>query len=695
MNKEPIGLYIFRFILGFALFAFMMMLYWSTLLIEKDLKYLQNTLNEIKEEIEPLKESLNRIQGSASTQMMSIPKPFIEKNIANSESNILKPDPFYSKTLPKILPKGFKPQGTFKRASLGKPNNLHPFNNWSHISEWKDLCSLSLAKMEFGKYESLSPDMALRIEEKIIPETDIPEFWVFLRDNVFWAPLEKKFFSEINLAPHFFENHQVTAEDFKFYIDAILNPYVQEPGAIALRTFFKDIKEIEIIDKLTFVVRWKTNKILDAEGKSVEKIKYIAKYLTGSIKPLASFVYKYFYDGKKIVEDDDKDTYLTNSVWAQNFAMHWAKNIIPSCGPWLFDGLTDREIRFKRNPNFYFQDAALGEKIVYQIKSSPESLWQSFKNGDQDSYIIQPDQLNDYETFLNSNLYRKQADKGLSINRLDYLARNYYYIGWNMAKPYFNSKKIRQALTMAIDRQRIIQQNLNGLGDEITGPFFKYSPSNDPSIKPWPYDPLQAKRILEEEGWFDSNRSGVVSKEINGKQVPFAFSLTYYVKSTLGKAICEYIATALKEIGVQCDLNGVDLADLSSKFESKDFDALYMGWSGGTPPEDPTQLWHSSGATQQGSSNMVGFANKEADKIIEDLQYEDDIKKRIKLYHEFDAILHEEQPYTFLYSPNTSMLYRNYLQNVFVPIERQDLIPGANVSEPDSSIFWISNSITD
>lgn len=696
MNKEPVGLYIFRFILGFALFTFMTMLYWSSLLIEKDIKYLQTSLDEIKEEILPLKECCNKIQTTTNTTF-STPKPYVEKTLAqiDSDSNLLKEDPFYEKKLPEILPKKFRPEGTLKRASLGKPNNLHPFNNWSHISEWRELCSVSVAKMEFGKYETLSPDMAIQMEEKLIPGTTVPEFWVYLKDNVFWAPLEKKFFPGMNLAPHFFEKHQVTAEDFKFYIDAILNPYVQEPGAIALRTFYNDIKEIEIVDKLTFIVRWKTDKVTDSQGKTVEKIKYIAKHLTGGIKPLASFVYKYFYDGKKIIADEDKDTYKTNSVWAQNFAVHWAKNIIPSCGPWLFDGLTDREIRFKRNPNFYFPYAALSERIIYQIKGSPESLWQGFKNGEQDSYNIQPDQLSDYETFLNGSLYQKQANKGLSINRLDYLARSYYYVGWNMAKPYFKSKKIRQALTMAIDRQRIIQQNLNGLGEEITGSFFKNSPSYDQSIQPWPYDPLQAKRLLEEEGWFDSSRNGVVDKEIDGKKVPFVFSLTYYVKSTLGKAICEYIATALKEIGIQCDLNGVDLADLSAKFESKDFDAIYMGWGLGTPPEDPTQLWHSSGAIQQGSSNMVGFVNKEADKIIEALQYEDDKDKRLKLYHRFDAILHEEQPYTFLYSPNTSLLYRNYLQNVFLPIERQDLIPGANVSEPDSSIFWISEKIMD
>jgi len=46
-------------------------------------------------------------------------------------------------------------------------------------------------------------------------------------------------------------------------------------------------------------------------------------------------------------------------------------------------------------------------------------------------------------------------------------------------------------------------------------------------------------------------------------------------------------------------------------------------------------------------------------------------------------------PYTFLYTPKLIYLYRDYLQNVFIPADRQDILPGADVQEPDSSIYWI------
>ena len=47
-------------------------------------------------------------------------------------------------------------------------------------------------------------------------------------------------------------------------------------------------------------------------------------------------------------------------------------------------------------------------------------------------------------------------------------------------------------------------------------------------------------------------------------------------------------------------------------------------------------------------------------------------KKRIELYHRFDAIIYEEAPYTFLYAPKVTIAYRDYLQNVFIPADRQD-----------------------
>jgi peptide/nickel transport system substrate-binding protein len=693
MKREPTVLYFLRFVAVVGLFVFMGFLYWSSLLLEEDLRDVKGELNQLHAKLDSLQDTIRtqpRIESSTpSVGPISLAKQ--GTHIDPSLPNLLEEDPYYAKTLPKQLGKGFTPWGTRHLATIGRPDNLHPFSNWAEVGAWNGLCNISAARSKFGIFETYAPDMAIKMEARPMKGTDAPEYWVHLRAGVFWQPLQQEWFSEgVKLAPFFLKKHPVTAHDFKFYIDAVLNPYNQTPGAQSLRSYLSDISEVEVIDDLTFVVRWKTEPVKGADGKVVQKIKYIAKSWTGNMTPLAGFVYKYFPDGRKIVEEDtEPNTYRTNSVWAQNFAQHWAKNIIVSNGAWVFDGMTERMIRFRRNPDHFFPLDALTKVIETEFKDAPDSVWQEFKAGGLDSYAIRPDQLLELEEFLKSPIYEKQKGQNLAIHRLDYVMRSYAYIGWNQAKPQFKSKKVRRAMTMAIDRQRIIRQNLNGMGIETTCPFFRYSPAYDPSITPWPYDVQGAKRLLEEEGWYDSEGTGVLTKDIDGKKIPFRFSLTYYVKNPVSKSISEYIAMALKEIKVVVDLHGVDIADISAALDDKSFDAYMLAWTTGAPPEDPKQLWYSTYAKEKGSSNTVGFANTEVDKIIDELEYEYDKDKRIQLYHRFDAIIHEEAPYTFLYTPKIAYLYRDYLQNVFIPADRQDLIPGANVAEPDSAVYWL------
>ena len=346
-----------------------------------------------------------------------------------------------------------------------------------------------------------------------------------------------------------------------------------------------------------------------------------------------------------------------------------------------------RQIKFKRNPEHYQSLAVLIGAMEVDLKDSPKAVWQAFKDGQLDSYGLTPEELLELEQFLQSPIYTSQKAQGQGIKRLDYVGRSYAWVGWNEARPMFASTNVRRALTMAINRERIIEQNLNGMGVPIHGPFYVYSKATDPNIQPWPFDPVAARSMLEAEGWFDRKGEGVISKDGN----PFKFNLTYYVKDTTTKFIAEYIALALKDVGITCNLNGMDIADLSSTMDDKEFDGVMMGWSQATPPEDPRQLWYSSGAKEKGSSNIVGFANPEADKIIEQLDYEYDPQKRIALYHRFDQIMHETQPYTFLYNPKSVFLYRETLQNVFIPRDRQDLVPGADVSEPVGSVIWIKD----
>jgi len=687
MDKNRTSFSVVNFIFSCLIIAILIIVYWSSLLVEEQVIALKEEINQLKTSISQMHE-LNEKTDPQETQETN--EILLSEKPNKNGKNLLHPDPFMTVTLPKLLGPHFHPQGVIQQATIGRPKNLHPFSDWSLVVGWNSICTAGIAGQEVGKYETYTPDIATRMELRT-NENGQQEYWIFLRNDVYWEPLNPDFLPGIQtLGAIFFEKHPVTAHDFVFYIDAIMNPYVEEGLAVTLREYLNDIEEYRALDDHTLVVRWKTDQVKDEKGNTVRRMKYMAQSWTTGLRPLARFVYQRFADGSKIINDENNPSaYRKSPIWAQNFAHHWAINYIVSCGPWLFNGLTERQISFKRNPNFYDRYAALAAGIEVGFKNAPDAIWEQFKSGELDLFEIPANLLEELDSFLKSTPYLEQEKQGLKIKRLNYLARSYIYIGWNETKPHFASKKVRQALTMAIDRERIVKFYLNGMGMQTTGTFFPFSPSYDKNLPLYPFSSQEALNLLHEEGWYDITGEGILSKNIDGKIVPFKFTLTYFVKNTLTKSICEYVAMALKKIGILCVLNGVDMSDLSRVFEEKNFDALYMGWSLGSPPEDPKQIWDSSGAKEPGSSNAIGFANREVDEIIKKLEYEDDHQKRIELYHRFDAIIYDEAPYTFLFAPKMTLLYREYVQNVFIPAENQELIPGANVGEPVPSLFWI------
>lgn len=699
MNKEPFALYLLRFFVGLGILIFLGMLYWSSTLVEEGLLTLRSEVNSLRTELMQVRDDLDHIKdehGQHPSEPSAIKTPTKKGALASrphidqSLPNLLEDDPYYQTTLPGQLGPHFKPYGTLSTTSTGKYDHLLPFAQWYEIGTWNRWCGASVANQLFGKFETLSPDLAIKMEERKNKEGQ-PEFWIHLRDKAYWQPLKKDFFPPgFELADHFLKKHQITSEDFKFYFDALMNPYISAAGAVALRPYFQDIVEFRIVDKLTFVVRWKEKEFTQPDGSKISKVKYVSRLLTGGLSPLASFVYQYYPNGKKIIEDDTApNTYRKNAIWAQGFEQHWARNVIVSCGPMVFDGKSDRQINFRRNRDYYFPLAALTERREVLFKESPENAWQDFKSNNVSFYSIQPDQLLELQNFLKTSQYLSQAEQNSKIERLDFFARQFSYVGWNQKKPYFTSAKVRQALTMAVDRQRIIQQFLQGMGMELTGPMFPFDRAYDRSIQPYPFDLQGAKRLLEEEGWYDHDGDGIIDKNMDGKLVPFQFVLNYISRQNLSKGIAEYVSTSLREIGIDCRINGLDIPDISSKINDKNFDAMTLAWTLGSPPDDPRQLWYTDKGDEKGSSNYIGFSHAEVDQIIDALDYEHNPEKRIELYHRFHRIIHEEAPYIFLFVPKSVLLYRENVQNVFIPSERQDLIPGADVSEPDSAVMWL------
>lgn len=198
-------------------------------------------------------------------------------------------------------------------------------------------------------------------------------------------------------------------------------------------------------------------------------------------------------------------------------------------------------------------------------------------------------------------------------------------------------------MTHLVNRDVILEKLLFGLGETVNGTFYVHSKNYNKKIKNWPYNPERGRVLLKEAGWADTDGDGILDK--NNKK--FSFTFTISSASKFAERLSAILKEDLKKYGIEMNIMRYEWAVFVDKLHKRDFEAVTLAWSLGYG-EDPYQLWHSSQA--KSGSNYCYFINREADSILERGRMEFDEKKRIKMYHRFHEILHEEQPYTFLYS---------------------------------------------
>jgi ABC-type transport system substrate-binding protein len=253
-----------------------------------------------------------------------------------------------------------------------------------------------------------------------------------------------------------------------------------------------------------------------------------------------------------------------------------------------------------------------------------------FYAGTIDSYNVQPHQV-----LRLKDDPRYQGFSGTSFG--------YSYIGYNMRREPFNNPKVRLALSMAIDVEKIIRYVLHGQGERITGPFVTQTDFYNREIKPVPYDPEGALKLLEEAGWH-RNRAGWLEKE--GKKLQF--TLITNSGNDLRKAVLAIAQDAWRQIGIDVRTDLLEWSVfIQERVDKADFDALILGWQMGIEP-DLFQIWHSS-QTNPYQLNFVGFKNREADDLIIKIRQEYDHGRQVAYCHRLHEIIAGEQPYTFLY----------------------------------------------
>ena len=401
---------------------------------------------------------------------------------------------------------------------------------------------------------------------------------------------------------------QLTADDVAFTYGLMTDP--KTPTAYAAD--FLNIKEFRQTGKFTFEAEYE---------------KPFARSLITFMQPIMP---------KHLLENEDIVTtgFSRNPVGAGPFK--------------LKDWSSGRTLLLEANDT-YFKGRPYLDEILYRIIPDTSTIFMEARAGNIDLLDLTPQQ------YL---LQTKGGDWEAKWKKYKYLASAYTYVGFNLKDPRFADKRVRKALSMAMDRGAIIKGALMGMGEKTVGPYKPGSWVYNDKLSDFPYDAAAASRLLNEAGW-TAGSNGVLRKD--------DMELSFTVLVNQGNEERIKVATILqqfwKQIGVDISVRTVEWAAFINEFVNKGrFEALILGWNILDDP-DLFDVWHSSSIKENGL-NFVNYANAEVDDLLEQARVSVDREKRKALYDRMQEILYEDEPYLFLYVPYALPMVRSKYQGI-------------------------------
>ena len=232
-------------------------------------------------------------------------------------------------------------------------------------------------------------------------------------------------------------------------------------------------------------------------------------------------------------------------------------------------------------------------------------------------------------------------------------------------KTFLSVKEVRQALMLAINRQWLIDEALDGQGIVAAGPILASSWAAAEGLEPVPFDPEQAAFLLDSEEWFLPTGATPGSNEyVRIKEdLQLRFSLTYGDEPKRAR-IAQVLQENWAAIGVQVDLHPMDPQEvLPEALETSDFEALLTEIDYGPYPDpDPYPFWHDTQI--EGGQNYSGFDDRNSSIWLERARTTPDIAQRAEYYRSFQHRFRDQLPALFLYYPVYSYAIDSAVQGV-------------------------------
>lgn len=361
-------------------------------------------------------------------------------------------------------------------------------------------------------------------------------------------------------------------------------------------------------------------------------------------------------------------TGIISPAAVEKYGDNYGRNPVGT-GPFIFkEWKTKDHITLVRNDNYWGTKALLKE-VVFKVIPEAGSRMMAIRTGDID-IAMQP-------TPAELDMFR--ADKNINIAETKGL--RVFFLGFNNALFPTDDVKVRQALSMAVDVQGIVDNILEGAA---VAPEGYLAPAvfgfKDMELdKRFPYDPEKAKALLAEAGWKDSDNDGILDKE--GKKLVINF-LGAKGRYLMDAEVCEATQAMLKAIGVEAKLDFFEWATTFTALRKADleYNLFTLGWLTTNADADYSlyAMFHSSQFSPNGWNNNR-FKDDRVDMLLDKARSSQDRAERIASYHESQDIIAESATWIPVYNTKEIFVMNSRVQG-FKANPSEYLLPLSGVS---------------
>ncbi|MFQ5527266.1 MAG: ABC transporter substrate-binding protein [Thermoanaerobaculia bacterium] len=308
------------------------------------------------------------------------------------------------------------------------------------------------------------------------------------------------------------------------------------------------------------------------------------------------------------------------------------ENLVVS-GPFTVGRIvSQQEIVLERNPSYFRAGYPRVDRVVFRVIPNRTNRIEHLLTGEVDfvEHVL-PERAPDVE-----------ASERASLTSLWH--RQYTYLAWNGCREPFDDSRVRRAMTLAIDRESIVDALWGERARQAVSPILTSVWAFNDDLEPWPYDPAEASRLLAEAGWADHDRDGYLDRS----GAKFSFDLSTNGDNRLRADAAVLIQEQLRQVGVDAQVALVEFNRLNDDNAAHDFDATIGAWGIDTSL-DLTYAFHSDSIDN--GYNYGCYSNAEVDKEIEVARRQREPLEAQTHLARVQQLIHEEQPYTFLWEP--------------------------------------------